>query len=342
MKLQSSKQLTDCYLKRFSEKPSDPPRKVSLNTSLKLSVAVKKQSDSLNRRMIAGQNKGKQRVSQSPDDTIDGNAGKDGGRMQRTHTLVDIYTDPSPRSLSPGGAKRLLSKTSESIQSLNRSLTDKLRALGSNYDLKSRFLVFQELFTSVIALDPIFGLLLQRIKNGYEEAVTQVLSCDYEQEVVKMGTQLQEMQEMLESFQSEKDVLTEALSKVKAENQILQGKCSEQTLLCKGKDKRISELEQELTDPAGLGDIVKNLQEEVCMLKKRETLLLSAVRPHAKLQVKHRKTQSTCTPTAKLLVPRLNLRGNAELFSPVYKEWEDVPWNEASMMVEGSIDLTSH
>lgn len=230
--------------------------------------------------------------------------------LPRKCSYSDIYTDPSNRSSSPKA--RAADPASEAALSINKTLTDRLRALGPHYDVKDRYLIFQDIFSTVIGLESSFNLVLRRIKNGYEEVLAQYLHSNLDQDLTRAVQQVQEMQQLLDTQQQEKEQLLEVVNTLRKEGERVRRKAKEQ-------GERVKRLEGELKD--ALETVRKDplldfraLQEEIAVLKTREKAFLSALRSakQENLSVsdlltsfsRHRKSQSSFTPT---VVPKLNL-----------------------------------
>lgn len=230
--------------------------------------------------------------------------------LPRKSSYSDIYTDPSNRSSSPKA--RASDPASEITLSINKTLTDRLRALGPHYDVKDRYLIFQDTFSTVIGLESSLSLVLRRIKNGYEEVLAQYLHSDFDRELSRTSKQVQEMQQLVDMQQQEKEKLLDIVNTLRKEGERLKVKAKEQT-------EKIKMLEGELKD--ALETVrrdpqrdLRALQEEIIILKTREKAFLSALRSAKQDNIsvsdllqsfsRHRKSQSSFIPTA---VPKLSL-----------------------------------
>lgn len=248
--------------------------------------------------------------------------------LPRKTSYTDIFTDPSNRSISPK-----VRDGCDPVLAINKTLTDRLRALGPHYDVRDRYLIFQDTFATVISLDASFSLILRRIKNGYEEVVAQYLRTDYDKELTLASKQVLEMQQLIESQHTEKEELVNLIEMLQKDSEKLKIKGKEQF-------ERIKYLESELKDALetvrkDAHSDVSELQAEITHLKAREKAMLSILRSakqdHLSVDdllmvlTRHRKTQSTYVPATRTVpVPRLNLPISSShpfgLLSPIHKE----------------------
>ena len=323
----SSKSQLDLSRKRqpdkHSSEKSDVPRKSSPVAASKVGPAGRRTPafDSPFARLAATQARPITRMS-----------GEKQVGLPRKSSYSDIYTDPSNRSSSP--KTRVSDSASETGLSLNKTLTDRLRALGPHYDVKDRYLIFQDTFSTVIGLETSCSLVLRRIKNGYEEVLAQYLHSDWDREMTRAGKQIQEMQQLMDMQQQEKEKLLDMVNTLRKEGERLRIRGKEQM-------ERIKALETELKD--ALETVrrdpqkdLRYLQEEIAQLKARERTFLSSLRnaKQGNLTVTdllhslshHRKSQSS-------FVPRLNLPiATSQPFgplSPIHKAGDEDRSEEA-------------
>ena len=256
-----------------------------------------------------------------------------------TETLSDSSTGPPSliqRQKSPGD------DPTDKAVSLNKQLNQHLKSIGQAYDVKERFKAFQTSFSSVISSDSAYGVILRRIKTGYEEYISQCAALDSIQENENIVRQLLEFQELLEQEQAEKGGLLTTIVELKKEKTALSSKLMERSATIKALEKTIGDLSQttksspvmeEKEDPEKetLRDMVGNLQDEVTLLRNREQLLLSVLKSAKhqgfpideifKMHTKHKKspTHTEPRPLSNTTVPKLNLATALQLgqLSPI-------------------------
>ena len=215
-------------------------------------------------------------------------------RLSRNHSFT---ADKSHISPSP---QRHIPDISESIMTLNKSLTEKLKTLGPNYDINQRFAVFQYYFSQAIGLDATLGLFLRRIKAGYEEFVTVTVKAEVMQ--AQTERQLEEFQAVLEQEQTEKESLLSTIAELRRDKTNLTSKLVTKTAKIKSLERELDEsvsTTKSTEDKTALHDMIRTLQEEVFLLRSREQMLAGVVKsakehgfPIEQLLAKHRKTVS--------------------------------------------------
>lgn len=217
------------------------------------------------------------------------------GRLARNQSFSSEKTH-----ISPPPHQRQAGESVEAVMALSKALTERLKDLGSAYDIKERFAVFQGVFALALGVDPTFGLLLRRIKAGYEE----YLSLCVKPDAVHSQTerQLAEFQSVLEQEQLEKESLLGTIVDLRKEKTALTSKLVSKTAQVKALERQLDESVSTAKageDKIALQAMVRTLQEEVFLLRNREQLLAGVVKsakdrgfPVDQLLAKHRKTAS--------------------------------------------------
>ena len=342
MKLHPTKSLPDSPLKRTSEKPS-----TTRKPCLKSSSSQKQFGDLTVRRVSVSQLNPKVLLSpeSQSDSRIDVKSKQSiaSQACTATNTITELCAELSSKTVSPTSFRK---RERELLAKLNDSLNEKLKPLESQSDLKSRLLVYQEMFTVVICLEPVFGALLRRVKAGYDDVFSQLLTSANEHSVCSLTGRIHDLQESLKSQQREKDDLSVCVTKLRRDNQQYMLRISELTAMCKWKDKQLKDVltGENQCKPSSLSEMVKTLQTEVEILKTRETLLLSAVgagqrSTHNSRKTFHKKSLSTCTPLSKAM-PRLTFfesQHTAGSISPIGKDAEGFMWDGST--IEGQEKL---
>ena len=275
-------------------------------------------------------------------------------RFTRNQSFTETSSEAAYMSPQPGGAgRKRSSEDTDSISSLNKVLTEKLKELGPSYDIKERFLVFQSMFSTVISLDAPFGLLLRRIKSGYEEYISQCSLPDSGKESEKIERQLREFQDILEQEQMEKETLLSTIVQLRKEKTSMTSKILDKTAKIKALEKQIGDLSQSTKTPSQddgplsfdqpVQEMIRNLQDEIRLLRNREQLLVGVMKSAKqrgfpmdeifKLHSKHKKTSSyfssesgeASRTVSGVKVPKLNLAATSQFdqlspISPICKE----------------------
>lgn len=217
------------------------------------------------------------------------------GRLARNQSFSSEKTH-----ISPPPNQRQSCGSAEAVMALNKALTERLKDLGGAYDVRERFAVFQGVFALALGVDPTFGLLLRRIKAGYEE----YLSLCVKPDAVHSQTerQLAEFQTVLEQEQLEKETLLGTIVDLRREKTALTSKLVSKTAQVKALERQLDESVSTAKtgeDRVALQAMVRTLQEEVFLLRNREQLLTGVVKsaqdrgfPVEQLLAKHRKTAS--------------------------------------------------
>ena len=165
-----------------------------------------------------------------------------------------------------------IAKTDPTL-ALNKALSSQLKALP--YDVKKRFRVFQSIFSAVISQDPAFGVVLQRIKTGYEEYFSYCTENHGAEDSEKAAKQLLEFQEVLEQEQAEKQSLLSTIAQLRREKTALTSKLLEKAARIKVLEKNeLAVASQE----DSLHDVQLTLQSEVALLRSREKLFMNVLK----------------------------------------------------------------
>lgn len=165
-----------------------------------------------------------------------------------------------------------IAKTDPTL-ALNKTLSSQLKALP--YDVKKRFRVFQSIFSAVISQDPAFGVVLQRIKAGYEEYFSYCAENHGAEDSEKAAKQLLEFQEVLEQEQAEKQSLLSTIAQLRREKTALTSKLLEKAARIKVLEKKELAVASE---EDSLHDMQLTLQSEVSLLRSRESLLMNVLK----------------------------------------------------------------
>ena len=192
------------------------------------------------------------------------------GSARTTHNDTSVHRDLSLLELTDPDIDRSKSGLAGD-SSLNRTLTEKLKELGPNYDIERRFCVFQAMFTAVISVDSQNGILLKRIKTGYEEYLAHTSHTEILRENEELQVQLLEYQSLLDQDQSEKASL---LAVLRASEQSLAAatrQLHEKEALLKVESRLHSEIQTAKQS-------ISRLETEVSLLRKRESLLLGVLK----------------------------------------------------------------
>ena len=269
-------------------------------------------------------------------------------RLTRNQSFTETLSDSS---CGPSLALRHKSPQDDSTDTavtLSKRLNEQLKATGQTYDVKERFKAFQSAFLAVIAVDSAYGIILRRIKAGYEEYISQCAAIDNMQETEKIVKQLLEFQELLEQEQAEKGNLLNTITGLRKDKTALSTKLMEKTATVKALEKTIGDLsqttksspkeEQEDSEKSTLRDMVSNLQDEVTLLRSREQLLLTVlksakhqgfpideiIKMQTRLKKSPREPGKTLQSRMVAAVPRLNLAATMQLgqLSPISRPSE--------------------
>lgn len=217
------------------------------------------------------------------------------GRLARNKSFSSekSHTSPPPQ-------QRQGSDSAEAVMALNKALTERLKDLGSAYDIRERFAVFQGVFAMALGVDPTFGLLLRRIKAGYEEYLSLCTKPDVTHSQTER--QLAEFQAVLEQEQLEKESLLNTIVELRRDKTTITSKLVSKTAKVKALERQLDEsisTAKAGEDKVALQAMVRTLQEEVFLLRNREQLLAGVVKsakdrgfPVEQLFAKHRKTAS--------------------------------------------------
>lgn len=263
-------------------------------------------------------------------------------RITRNQSFTETLSDSSCGPPSLVGRKRSLEEDStDTAVTLSKRLNEQLKSTGQTYDVKERFKAFQSAFLAVIAADSSYGIILRRVKTGYEEYISQCAAIDNIQENEKIVKQLLEFQDLLEQEQAEKIHLLSSITELRKEKTSLSTKLMERTATVKALEKTIGDLSQttksspheEDSEKTTLRDMVSNLQDEVTLLRSREQLLLAVlksakhqgfpideiIKMQTKLKRSPREPGKTLQSRMVAAVPRLNLAATMQLgqLSPI-------------------------
>lgn len=156
---------------------------------------------------------------------------------------------------------------------LNQALSAQLKALP--YDLEKRFRVFQGSFSAVIGQDSTFGVVLRRIKTGYEEYLSHCADLRGARDSEKAAKQLLEFQEVLEQEQAEKESLLSTIAQLRRDKTTLTSKLLE-------KAARIKTLEKceaaQASQEDSIQDVQLTLRSEISLLRSREKLFMNVLK----------------------------------------------------------------
>jgi len=156
---------------------------------------------------------------------------------------------------------------------LNKSLSVQLKALP--YDVKKRFHVFQSTFSTVISQDTTFGVVLRRIKTGYEEYLSHYPELHGAEDSEKAAKQLLAFQEVLEQEQAEKESLLSTIAQLRRDKTTLTSKLLEKTARVKTLEK--CEVAQACQEDS-LQDVQLTLRSEIALLRSREKLFMNVLK----------------------------------------------------------------
>ena len=163
--------------------------------------------------------------------------------------------------------------TQDPAFTLNKTLSEQLKSLP--YDVKQRYQVFQRLFSTVISQDSTYGLVLRRIKTGYEEYLSHCVDMQGAEDGEKAARQLMDFQEVLEQEQKEKETLLATIVQLRRDKTTLTSKLMEKTARIKALEKADS---VKTSHDETVNSHLISLESEVSVLRSREHLLLSILK----------------------------------------------------------------